>query len=215
MAIVPEAAELFPVITLPALKVPTCTGELELNFKKGFTVLTGETGAGKSIIVDAINLLLGNRADRRLIKKGQNEASVSALFSVKRNHEVINILTKYGLVAENEIIIRKHISNEVVDEYLHLEQEYTQKCIDYDESDPHKLHFTTYSKRFREISLKLRKSGFKDELMKECRYIFNNGDFYENLDSNKNLIGFENGVYNLEKHEFCAPKTLKKHSKIT
>tara|TARA_Y100001960_G_scaffold109746_1_gene117636 strand:- start:1093 stop:2787 length:1695 start_codon:yes stop_codon:yes gene_type:complete len=83
--------------------------KLELNFKKGFTVLTGETGAGKSIIVDAINLLLGNRADRRLIKKGQNEASVSALFSVKRNHEVINILTKYGLVAENEIIIRRKI----------------------------------------------------------------------------------------------------------
>ena len=83
--------------------------KLELNFKKGFTVLTGETGAGKSIIVDAINLLLGNRADKRLIKKGQNEASVSALFSVKRNHEVINILTKYGLVAENEIIIRRKI----------------------------------------------------------------------------------------------------------
>ena len=76
--------------------------KLELNFKKGFTVLTGETGAGKSIIVDAINLLLGNRADRRLIKKGQNEASVSALFSVNQNHEVRNILTKYGLVAENE-----------------------------------------------------------------------------------------------------------------
>jgi len=83
--------------------------KLELNFKKGFTVLTGETGAGKSIIVDAINLLLGNRADRRLIKKGQNEASVSALFSVNQNHEVRNILTKYGLVAENEIIIRRKI----------------------------------------------------------------------------------------------------------
>ena len=83
--------------------------KLELNFKKGFTVLTGETGAGKSIIVDAINLLLGNRADRRLIKKGQNEASVSALFSVDHNHEVINILSKYGLVTENEIIIRRKI----------------------------------------------------------------------------------------------------------
>jgi len=83
--------------------------KLELNFKKGFTVLTGETGAGKSIIVDAINLLLGIRADRRLIKKGQNEASVSALFSVNNNHEVINILSKYGLVVENEIIIRRKI----------------------------------------------------------------------------------------------------------
>ena len=83
--------------------------KLELNFKKGFTVLTGETGAGKSIIVDALNLLLGTRADKRLIKKGQNEASVSALFSVNQNHEVIDILSKYGLVAENEIIIRRRI----------------------------------------------------------------------------------------------------------
>ena len=83
--------------------------KLELNFRKGFTVLTGETGAGKSIVVDAINLLIGNRADRRLIKKGQNEASVSALFSVSQNHEVINILNKYGLEAESEIIIRRKI----------------------------------------------------------------------------------------------------------
>ena len=61
--------------------------KLELNFEEGFTVLTGETGAGKSIIVDAINLILGNRADKRLIKKGESEASVSALFSIKNDHE--------------------------------------------------------------------------------------------------------------------------------
>ena len=52
--------------------------KLELNFEEGFTVLTGETGAGKSIIVDAINLILGNRAEKRLIKKGKDEATVSA-----------------------------------------------------------------------------------------------------------------------------------------
>ena len=83
--------------------------KLELNFEQGFTVLTGETGAGKSIIVDAINLLLGNRADKRLIKKGQSEASVSAIFTVNKDHAVVTLLSKYGLTSENDIIIRRKI----------------------------------------------------------------------------------------------------------
>jgi DNA repair protein RecN (Recombination protein N) len=83
--------------------------KLELDFKDGFTVLTGETGAGKSIIVDAINLLLGHRADKSLIKKGEIEASVSALFVINKDHEVINLLNKYSIRFENEIILRRKI----------------------------------------------------------------------------------------------------------
>ena len=83
--------------------------KLELNFEEGFTVLTGETGAGKSIIVDAINLILGNRADKRLIKKGESEGSVSALFSINNDHEVISLINKYGLTFEDEIILRRKI----------------------------------------------------------------------------------------------------------
>ena len=83
--------------------------KLELNFEEGFTVLTGETGAGKSIIVDAINLILGNRAEKRLIKKGKDEATVSALFTVNKGHEVIGLIKNNGIFFENEILLRRKI----------------------------------------------------------------------------------------------------------
>jgi DNA repair protein RecN (Recombination protein N) len=83
--------------------------QIELNFEKGFTVLTGETGAGKSIIVDAINLILGKRAEKRLIRKGQNEATVSALFIINDNNEVKSFLDKNGFSIDNEIILRRKI----------------------------------------------------------------------------------------------------------
>ena len=54
---------------------------IDIDFSRGFTVLTGETGAGKSIIIDSINLLLGAKADRELIRTGESYASVSGLFS--------------------------------------------------------------------------------------------------------------------------------------
>ena len=103
---------------------------LRVDLSQGFTTITGETGAGKSIIVDAINLLLGIRADRRLIKKGQNEASVSALFSVSQNHEVINILNKSR---ENARSVQEHISKElwlsVNTYYLHISKSSTCKKL--------------------------------------------------------------------------------------
>ena len=83
--------------------------KLELNFEQGFTVLTGETGAGKSIIVDAINLILGKRAEKRLIKKGKDEATVSALFTVNKEHEVVGLIKNNGIIFENEILIRRKI----------------------------------------------------------------------------------------------------------
>ncbi|MBR5869719.1 MAG: AAA family ATPase, partial [Clostridia bacterium] len=55
--------------------------EADINLGRGFTVLTGETGAGKSIIIDAINLLLGARPQRDLIRTGENTAVASAVFS--------------------------------------------------------------------------------------------------------------------------------------
>ena len=52
----------------------------ELDLEKGFSALTGETGAGKSMIVDSINLLLGNRATKEIIRSGEEKATVSAVF---------------------------------------------------------------------------------------------------------------------------------------
>ena len=54
---------------------------LDIEFLHGLTALTGETGAGKSIILDSLNLLLGSRADRELIRSGEQRAEVTALFS--------------------------------------------------------------------------------------------------------------------------------------
>ena len=54
---------------------------VNIDFSRGFMVLTGETGAGKSIIIDSLNLLLGGRADRELVRRGESTALVSAVFS--------------------------------------------------------------------------------------------------------------------------------------
>ena len=68
--------------------------ELELFFREGMQVLTGETGAGKSIVVDAVNLVLGSRADRGLIRTGCEKASVEAVFETHEHHEIADILER-------------------------------------------------------------------------------------------------------------------------
>ncbi len=83
--------------------------KLELDFDEGFTVLTGETGAGKSIIVDAISLILGKRSERRLIRKGQDAANVTALFKLPHNHIAINFANENGFIIKEEIILRRQI----------------------------------------------------------------------------------------------------------
>ena len=59
--------------------------ECTIEFHDGLQVLTGETGAGKSIVVDSVNLILGGRADRELIRSGCEKASVEAVFDVPNN----------------------------------------------------------------------------------------------------------------------------------
>ncbi|HPT77898.1 MAG TPA: DNA repair protein RecN [Candidatus Atribacteria bacterium] len=74
--------------------------ELSIEFYDGFNVLTGETGAGKSIIIDSVNLALGERADRDLIKSGKDHARVEVLFSLSNAAKVYDILTGYGIDPE-------------------------------------------------------------------------------------------------------------------
>lgn len=66
------------------IKDYTLIDRLEIDFKSGFSVITGETGAGKSIILGAIGLLLGNRADARLIKDGKEKCTIEAHFDLSR-----------------------------------------------------------------------------------------------------------------------------------
>ena len=64
---------------------------LDVDFTKGFMVLSGETGAGKSIIIDSINLLIGAKADKELIRTGEGSAMVSGLFSSLSDSSVLAI----------------------------------------------------------------------------------------------------------------------------
>ena len=75
---------------------------LTVEFSNGFTVLTGETGTGKSIILDALGLLLGDRADGTLVRSGQERAEISALFQIDRRPDIVDWLERQALtIAEN------------------------------------------------------------------------------------------------------------------
>ncbi len=78
--------------------------KLRIEFGRGLNVLTGETGAGKSIVIDSVNLALGQRADRELIRSGADKASVQALFDVKNNEKVLALLEEYGIESEDGLI---------------------------------------------------------------------------------------------------------------
>mgnify|MGYP003950429665 CR=1 FL=1 len=83
--------------------------KLELYFKNGFTVFTGETGAGKSIIIDAVSLILGKRSEKRFIKKGSKKATVSALFQINKEHSAAKFARLHGFDIDDEIILRRQV----------------------------------------------------------------------------------------------------------
>lgn len=87
---------------------------LEIDFKKGMTAITGETGAGKSIAIDALGLCLGNRVEGHIVRSGANKADLSARFSVVNNQEAIAWLKAHELDDDNskECIVRRVVSEE-------------------------------------------------------------------------------------------------------
>ena len=81
---------------------------LDLAFAAGLCVLTGETGAGKSIVLDALGLALGGRADAALIRTGADKLSVSAVFALSRKHPVLGLLQEHDLPVEDDgIVLRR------------------------------------------------------------------------------------------------------------
>ena len=82
---------------------------ISLNFEQGMTVLTGETGAGKSIIIDAMNMMLGARATTEVIRYGAPKAEIEGLFSIESNRALEEIFDEQGLELSDEIIIRREI----------------------------------------------------------------------------------------------------------
>jgi DNA repair protein RecN (Recombination protein N) len=93
-----------------SIKNFTIIENLHICFSDGLTILSGETGAGKSIIINAVNLLLGSRASAKLIRTGAETAELEALFKITPESRVFKILDEQGGKASEELLIRRIIS---------------------------------------------------------------------------------------------------------
>src|SRR5690625_1132805 len=87
--------------------------EISLMFNEGLTVLTGETGAGKSIIIDAVELLAGGRGSVDYVRHGAKKAEIEGLFTVDdKSHSIFSLAEQYGIDAEDKMfILRRTITN--------------------------------------------------------------------------------------------------------
>ena len=87
---------------------------LELEFEPGLGVLTGETGAGKSILLDSLGLALGVRADTGLVRQGQSQASVSAEFDLPSDHPAFALLDEQGIATEpgEPLLVRRTLKSD-------------------------------------------------------------------------------------------------------
>lgn len=81
--------------------------KLDIDFQPGLSVLTGETGAGKSILLDALSLALGARGDASLVRHGAAQGQVIAVFDVPRNHPVRALLAENAIEDDGDIILRR------------------------------------------------------------------------------------------------------------
>ncbi|MBW2145325.1 MAG: AAA family ATPase, partial [Deltaproteobacteria bacterium] len=85
---------------------------IEISLRPGLNILSGETGAGKSIVINAMNLILGGRASADLIRSGCREARVEALFSFPQDRLPSEILTDLGRPFDGELLIKRTVSRE-------------------------------------------------------------------------------------------------------
>ena len=85
---------------------------LDLSFEPGMSAVTGETGAGKSILLQALGLALGVRADSNLVRHGKDKADISAAFAVEHNQTVQEFLSENALEDEGECILRRVITSD-------------------------------------------------------------------------------------------------------
>lgn len=93
-----------------AIKNFAIIDDLQISFSNGLTILSGETGAGKSIIISAVNLLLGSRATADLIRSGSESAELEALFQITPGSIVAGIMQEHGFDADEGLLIRRIIA---------------------------------------------------------------------------------------------------------
>ena len=84
--------------------------ELEISFRRGLNVITGETGAGKSIIIGAVGLLLGERASSDLIRSSEETAMVEALFDISDKEQLKEKLMSSGFYEGDELVIKRIVA---------------------------------------------------------------------------------------------------------
>ncbi len=102
------------MLTTLRIKNLALVPDLTLELQPGCNVITGETGAGKSIIIGALNLVLGERADRSLIRSGSDSCSVEAVFDIKKLHAPLkSFLEESGLepCEENQLVLKRTFTN--------------------------------------------------------------------------------------------------------
>lgn len=87
-------------------------GYSEIEFGRGLNVLSGETGSGKSVILDSINFVLGAKADRSMIRYGENECSVSAVFRLENASPVYGILQELDIDPDEEVVITRKFTSD-------------------------------------------------------------------------------------------------------
>ena len=99
------------MLTHLSIKNFTLVAQLELDLQPGMSAITGETGAGKSILLDALSLTLGDRADYSRIRKGADRAEVCASFEVSSSPEVVTWLQDQQMDSDNQCVLRRTISS--------------------------------------------------------------------------------------------------------
>ncbi|MCC6715757.1 MAG: DNA repair protein RecN [Gammaproteobacteria bacterium] len=86
--------------------------EVELEFDGGMTVFTGETGAGKSILIEALGLALGDRAESSMVRAGCEQASISAIFDPLPDTAFATLLEQHGIEREEELVIKRQVGSD-------------------------------------------------------------------------------------------------------
>jgi len=94
-----------------AIKNFAIIDDIRIQFKEGLTVLTGETGAGKSIIIEAVNLILGSRASNDLIRTGHENAELEAFFEIDPESDQAILMNEQGMEPSEGLMIRRIISS--------------------------------------------------------------------------------------------------------
>ena len=100
------------MLTTLAIRDVVLIERLDLQFGPGLTVLTGETGAGKSILLDSLGLALGARAEAGLVRAGADQASVTASFQPPPGHPALILLQDQGIALEDEVVVRRTLTRD-------------------------------------------------------------------------------------------------------